>query len=138
MNKLVKEYQCPGCARGPTDNHDCYQESQDTITCNSHVAGTRTECYKFILGLPKGFCRIGDNKNPVVIFNKWKDCNWFKDECIFNIPVWFHINKADHTLIRAYQPRINKGYTLVIGENVEKRLPKNCIKITDKLISEMD
>jgi hypothetical protein len=141
IHKLVQEYQCPGCACGPEDEkYSCYKSS-DTITCDNHGAGTTMESqaglFKILLGLPCGFNRTGRSPKPILIFNNWSNCDWFINTA-FNIPVWYHLNESGHTLIRAYQPRLNLGYTLVFGEDVSRYLPAGCIEITKKMIEEMD
>ena len=141
MNKLVRKYQCPGCAAGP--NKDCYKKANDTATCVNHTVGTfftkaGLGITHILLGLPNGFSRTGDNETPIFLFRKWKDCLWFSDSTIYNIPVWYHVNKAGHTLIRTYLPRTNKGYTLVIGEDVSRKLPWSCRVITQEMIDKMD
>lgn len=144
MNKLVKEYQCPGCACGPTDKYACYKKSPDTATCEAHGSGTSffnesTGMIKVLLGLPTGFNRTGHNPHPLYIFDKWADCTWFEDGHIYNLAIWFHVNGAGHTLIRAYQPRKNLGFTLVIDEDVSREmLTLDCIEITEEMMKEMD
>ena len=140
MNKLVRKYQCPGCISDPDD--ECYKKMPDTITCENHVVSTSffsptTGMVKVMLGLPNGFNRTGNNESPIYIFEKWDDCEWFEDT-IYNIPDWYHVNKAGHTLIRTYLPRTNKGYTLVIGEDVSRKLPWSCRVITQEMIDKMD
>jgi len=139
MNKLVRKYQCPGCSFGASD--ECYEKMPNTITCENHVVGTRSHdlmgIVKVMLGLPNGFNQTGNNENPIFIFEKWDDCEWFGDT-IYNIPDWYHVNKAGHTLIRVYQPRKNLGFTLVFGEDVSRKLPWSCRVITQEMIDKMD
>ena len=141
MNKLVRKYQCPGCAAGP--NKDCYKKAKYSEACVNHTIGTfftkvGMNITHVLRGLPNGFCRTGGNQRPINLFRKWEDCLWLSDSTIYNIPVWHHINKAGHTLIRVYQPRKNLGFTLVFGGDVSRKLPASCVLITQEMIDEMD
>ncbi len=115
MNKFVKEYQCPGCVCGPEEG--CFKEMNcKSISCEKHVAGTMaTDIGKFFLGMPKGFNRIGNQKElPINIYKTQADQKAQFSYNNFNVPVWKHKNKEGHIFIRGYMPRINMGFIHII------------------------
>jgi len=129
---FVKEYQCSGCVSGG----DCFEKDLDSEACIKHCAGTLTSFGSFFLGLPKGFCRTGEPKVIIKIFKTFHDLEktWKYDK--FNVPVWKHLNKTNHVLIRGLSPRINMPFLHIVLENCMSQI--NCLEISDKDIKDMD
>ena len=141
IKNAIEEYQCSGCISG----HDvsCFEKNPNGgVGCGKHLAGTFiTQIGKIYLGMPRGFCRHGEQKNLFMrIFKTFedfkKDCDQMPKYDIFNIPVWKHLNKQGHTLIRGLRPRKNEGFILVILEDCMDKI--NCLEITQELIDAMD
>jgi hypothetical protein len=113
--EMVKEFQCPGCMVG-NDPTDCQsyklQDDGDCFHCSGHYPGTFVGGVgKIILGLPKGFCRVGNHrtmgheKQNLQYVRLWKEGkypSWDK----LNIPVWA-MEKECFLYVRTYMPRIN-------------------------------
>lgn len=129
----VETYQCPGCVCG----HDitCYEKSEGSIACKKHVAGTIIfpAVGKFFLGLPKGFCRIGDTKMVIEIFESFEKF-WGYDW--LNVPVWKHLDEHGNTLIRGLMPRINEPFLHIFMGDMRDKI--DCKKITQKELDKID
>jgi len=103
---LIEQYQCPGCVFG-SDTKCGKFKLGDSGECSSHVIGTlMSGAGHILLGLPKGFCRVGFDKE----FKPWfyesvSEFKWDK----FNVPVWKHKTKEGHVIVRTYMPRRNMG-----------------------------
>lgn len=133
--EAIKRYQCSGCVSG--NDMVCYKESKrdNGIQCANHVAGTVISYIGLIfLGLPVGFCRLGeDEKIKISIFETFED-GWGYDK--FNVPVWKYLDDHGNTLIRGMCPRINQPWIhIFIGDHISKIY---CLEITQKDIDEMD
>ena len=116
ISKEVKCYQCPGCM-GHGDSNNCFVGSKEkSISCQKHSPGTfASGIGKFFLGMPKGFNRIGDQKEfELEIFKTQKDQETEWAYNCFNIPAWKHKNEKGHIFIRGYCPRVNKGFVHII------------------------
>lgn len=115
--KIIKEYQCCGCISGPYPA--CFVVSDIGHGCGEHYSGT-TACPfvgKIFLGLPKGFDRIGYQKDmKLYIFENQKEQEkiWNYDK--FNVPVWKYQNEKGHIFVRGYIPRLNQGFIHIILE----------------------
>jgi hypothetical protein len=108
--EAVKNYQCPGCVSGPFP--ECFVKSSCSEGCEKHSPGTYiTGIGNVLLGLPKGFKRLGESKRLMVnIFDNldgfrevWGDDGYDK----LNVPVWKHLDENGNTIVRAYLPRVN-------------------------------
>ncbi len=134
--KTIKNYQCQGCMIGYDTS--CFEENlTGGIGCGKHTAGTYIGGIgKVILGLPKGFCRVGKFDGDLIpsIFEKFEDSGW--DYSKWNIPVWKHLNKEGHTLIRGISPRVNSPFIHIFLENCLDKI--NCLEITEEDINGMD
>ncbi len=140
--EIVKEYQCSGCVNGPYE--DCFKKEPELsrgIGCEKHCAGTSATSprgiERFFLGLPKGFCRIGADKDlKIQIFKTQNDLDKVWKYDIFNIPTWKYKNSFGHTIVKGLMPRISKIFIHVIikcdFDNIK------CLEITNKDIEEMD
>lgn len=137
IKNAVEEYQCPGCTRG--HNIECFQKNQYGSGCGAHSAGTFiTEIGRIYLGMPTGFNRTGDIVCPVEIFPTLQAA---KDESSnvfgkFTVSVWKYLNKAGHTLVRVYCPRINTTLIMILLENCMDQI--DAIEITEDDIENMD
>lgn len=134
LKLAVKEYQCPGCLKD-CKNLSNYSQSGDSIGCGSHIAGTILGgAGKIFLGMPKGFNRLGSyNGMPLEIYETYED-GWNYN--MWNIPVWKHLNKEGHTLVRGMSPRTNVQFLHVYLEDCRDKV--NCMEITQGMIDGMD
>lgn len=131
MNKLVKEFQCSGCANG---GEDCFEQSTISIACIKHHSGTITfPGGKLFLGMPKGFNKVGEwsglKMEVFASFNQFKEKFGYD---VFNIPVW-KTCKDNITFVRGLSPRISRPFLHVIGGDCTSEI--DCINISDQ---EMD
>lgn len=119
FEQMVKQFQCLGCVTG-SDPKSCDAFKLRDLgvgsgkTCGSHVSGTMIfpTVGKFVLGLPKGFCREGDGKLYVRLFPKGElTPKWDK----FNVPVWA-MEQEGFLYVRTYSPRVNYTYVDVIED----------------------
>ena len=135
IKKAIENYQCSGCVEG--SNIECFKKSDSGVGCGKHCAGTRmSNAGRIFLGMPKGFCRLGQDKKfpmEINIFEKLED-GWGYDK--LNVPVWKYLDEHGNTLVRGLSPRINKPFLHVF---LEDSIPTiNCLEITKIYIDEMD
>lgn len=136
----VKEYQCPGCTKGPA--LECYKKSDYSNSCADHCAGTfMLTTGNFFLGMPKGFNRVGpiksENKFMPQIYKNWDEfSDIYQGYDKFNVPVWKHLDEHGNTLIRGLQPRTNAPFLHIILEDVMEKI--DCREITKEEIDAMD
>ena len=135
IKNAVENYQCPGCTSGSTIG--CYKKGayENQVECARHSAGTFMPMIGGIyLGMPTGFNRAGVVDNmKMQIFEKFED-GWGFNK--FNVPVWKHLNKEGHTLVRGICPRTNSPFLHIFLENCMDKI--SCQEITEQDISEMD
>ena len=125
INKLIDEYQCPGCVCG-YKTHACnrfelesgWNNSDDSKRCKNHVVGTAgSGTGHFFLGMPKGFMRYGWDLSLETLQAGGGPKIWIFPKMpaytIFNVPVWAAEYNGD-LLIRVYMPRINQTAIHVI------------------------
>jgi hypothetical protein len=133
LSFAIKEYQCSGCMSGY--NLECFQQNDvQGVGCGKHYAGTGiTHIGKIFLGLPRGFNRLGEQKDlKPIIFDTFDD----KYYNMFNVPVWKHLDEHGNTLVRGMMPRRNEPFIhIYIGNHIDKI---NCLEITKQDIEEMD
>lgn len=135
IDKRVRKYQCTGCVSDPGSG--CYEQGGETgnIACSKHTPGTlMSGVGTFLLGLPKGFCRLGECTTPVNIFKSYADIEDLN--LMFNIHCWKHLTEDGHTLIRGFMPRKNEPYLFIILEDCLSKI--NCLEITAEDIEGMD
>lgn len=143
-NKLIEEFQCPGCVCGhkPDSCERFKLEICKYVRCTNHISGTRAfpGGINFCLGLPKGFNRCGfDTHNEEwannMLIRIWEGGShpvWDK----FNVPVWAMEEKG-FLFVRTYMPRMNRGMTDVIEDGKIKELCPNIIDVSE-FIDEID
>lgn len=133
-NEFVEQYQCPGCING--DN--CFDQDNIGIGCKNYRAGTIIMGLgKFVLGLPKGFCRLGKQDDLIPKIFKTieeQDKIWKYDE--LNVPIWKHKTVKGHIIIRGYLPRLNAGFIHIIIEGDFNRI--KAFEITEKYMEGID
>lgn len=132
LEAAIKNYQCSGCVSGPYPN--CFKLNAVGVGCKKHWAGTTIVPHvgKIFLGLPKGFCRIGYQKDMIVYIFEMQEQQqkqWKYD--YLNVPIWKYKNKKRHILIRGYQPRLNLGFIHVILKGDYDSIDAHEIDITD-------
>ena len=144
IENLVEKFQCVGCVAGCNINCGQYKLKEVSLgkasyfACSSHVPGT--SCFtasgfnKLNLGLPKGFCRIGEGKVEIRIHPSFPELLWDK----LNIPVWAMVE--DNVLfVRTYAPRINKTSVDIIPNGNIEQIPNIPTPINvAEFISEID
>lgn len=144
IEKAIESYQCLGCMSGHDINCGKFVQRTWSESCSEHYPATSIGLsIKIFLGMPVGFNRTGGGmgdktKLCLDIFESFNTV-WDKDGKPydkFNIPVWKHLNKNGHTLVRGLSPRNNAPFLHVILEDCMDNI--DCFEVTDKLISEMD
>lgn len=133
--KLIEEYQCTGCVKGPFEECFIHDKQGDGFQCDNHSPGTFANFGLMFLSMPTGFNRIGKFKPDMkmFLFKTLDECGWFDK---FNIPVWKHLNEHGHTIVRGLRPRINQPFLMVIMEDCMDRI--DCLEITKEDIKSMD
>lgn len=135
--KAIEQYQCAGCVVG--GDLECYEHTDNYgIQCSAHVCGTMImpTVGMLLLGMPTGFCRLGEGKQKVQIFKNYEHLNEGWNYGIYNVPVWKHRTEEGHILVRGLSPRINKTFLHVIIEDCFDSI--DCIEIADDDIKKMD
>ena len=129
IKRAVETYQCPGCVCGC----DITRYEGDGGECTKHVPGTIANYGTFFLGMPKGFNRLGLNKETKInIFNKLSDFSYDR----FNVPVWKYLDENGNTLVRGMQPRWNFPFLHIFLEDCSERI--GGIEITKEDIEQID
>lgn len=118
QRSMIKQFQCAGCVCG-SDPKTCPAYRFKAIpwgastgfTCDGHVLGTRMlGVGSFALGLPKGFCRAGEdqstrepvNRMTIRLWERGQRPTWDK----FNVAAW-GMEQGGFTFVRTYSPRNN-------------------------------
>jgi len=111
-----------GCVCG--SDIKCYiskKYNKHDIACERHCPGTSLSgCGKILLGMPKGFNRLGlCGKTVINIFNIFPN-GWEYTE--LNVPVWKYLDDKGNTLVRGLCPRVNSPFIHIYLENcIDKR-----------------
>lgn len=139
--KLIKEFQCPGCVCGisPTDceRYEYREMEGGSFRCEGHVCGTTMMPGGTIaLGLPKGFCKTGFERDPfdktgktqrgrnkmdLRIWPAGKTPQWDR----LNVPVWA-MERDGFAFVRTFSPRVNLSFVDVIEGG---KLPDGSINV---------
>ena len=141
INEMVEKFQCPGCVNG-SSVCDCKKYSiaieQFHFFYENHCPGTRilgVRSSLILLGLPKGFNRIGDdhkdNDEYVRLFVNKNGLIYDK----FNVPVWA-LEKDGYLFIRTFAPRLNRTF-VDIHKGMKISMVPNAIDVS-KFYDEMD
>lgn len=131
----IENYQCPGCIIG--GDISCFKRNANGgVGCGDHYAGTMISSIgKIFLGMPKGFNRLGQTVDlKPFIFNNFEDSEGSFN--MWNVPVWKHLNKDGHTIVRGLRPRKNETFIYVYLENCMDKI--NCLEITQSDVDAMD
>lgn len=131
--KAVETYQCPGCVCG--NDISCYKKGYH-LECGAHVIGTMElpPIGRFLLGMPRGFNRVGASDYLELYIFATKKEGWLYDK--YNRPVWKHLDEHNNTIVRGLSPRINCSWTHIFLEDCMDQI--NCMEITQADIDEMD
>ena len=108
---MVEKYQCPGCVCGSDTTCGQYHWNESMNRCTGHVLGTVIlGCGPIALGLPRGFCRPG-NQGSNMFIRLWAEGHpeWDK----LNVPVWA-MEHEGALFVRTYLPRVNVSFVDVI------------------------
>jgi len=144
IKNAIETYQCPGCMTGCNIECGEFVKQDWSESCGKHFPATSLGLsIKIMLGMPKGFNRTGtamgeEVKLKLDIFESF-DTIWDKDGKPYdhlNVPVWKHLNKEGHTLVRGLSPRNNAPFLHVILEDCMDKI--DCFEVTEELISKMD
>jgi len=150
--EMVGEFMCPGCTLGcKSTMDDCGKIEQQpngakeggSWTCNNHSAGTMMAGIgKILLGMPKGFNRVGFNTsslhprdhqhNPIRLWTEMPPEDHWDN---LNVPVWA-MEYEGHLLVRTYCPRINVNWTDVVKGGTRDLVP-NAINVAE-FVDEID
>jgi len=151
--KIISYAQCPGCVGG-YNAFDCtslqFVEHTDAgrtfFRCDKHVPGTyHTTMGKLLLGLPRGFCRLGFHWDAFLhTENRTQEAGfirlWEKDQAPefnkFNVPVWA-LEHEGYLFIRTYMPRVNWTIVDVIEDGKRQEICPNSIDVS-QFYDEMD
>ena len=89
---------------------------------------------KILLGMPKGFNRLGQaDKVGLFIYRTFVERGEYNK---FNVPVWKHLTKDGHTIVRGICPRLSWPWIHIFLENCITKI--ECLEITEKDMKEMD
>lgn len=123
--EMIEKFQCPGCMSGGDTHCGHYSLNENYgISCSSHYAGTMIfGIGKILLGLPKGFNRIGplESEYQKVYLRLWlagQKPVWDK----FNVPVWAMVEDG-FLFTRTYSPRNNKTNVDIIEGGTLEDIP---------------
>jgi len=131
----VEEYQFSGCISGY--NVECFVKSEfGGIGCGKHLAGTfLTGVGKILLGMPKGFNRLGESTNlRPEIYNLFDESDWKYN--MWNIPCWKFKDEFGNTIVRGLMPRRNEPFIHIYLEDCLDKI--DCLEITQEDVNGMD
>jgi len=133
IKKAIEEYQCPGCVTGC--DVSCFENYHSGVGCGKHHAAMILPGVgKIFLGIPKGFCRLGEyTKLKPHIYTVLDDHGKYD---MWNIPTWKHKNEAGHTLVRGLMPRRNEPFLHIYLEDCLDKI--DCLEISKEDIDGMD
>lgn len=146
IQEAVKIYRCPGCMYGPEPtNCDNYNFTVGNGDCINHCPATYFSGRgKMLLGLPKGFNRLG----PLTSVDKkvWQALTIFKDAerfrkgygwyDKFNVPNWKYLDEHKNTIVRGLQPRLNTPFIHIFLGDYTAEI--ECITITNEDVEGMN
>jgi hypothetical protein len=135
IKNVIETYQCSGCIEG--HNISCFKHDYDGgVGCGNHMAGTILPVVgTILLGLPKGFNRLGTSTSlRPKIYETFESSEWKYD--VFNVPMWKHLSKEGHTFVRGFMPRLNTPFLHIFLEDCTNKI--NCLEISQEQIDAMD
>lgn len=135
VKKAIEDYQCVGCVSG--SDTSCFLRNPDGGEgCGRHLAGTFVSGIgKIMLGMPKGFCRVGhQNDLRPNIYPTFQDSDWKYGK--WNVPTWKYLSPEGHTFVRGFRPRTNSPFLHIFLENCIDKV--SCLEITQEDIDYMD
>lgn len=132
QKEAIERYQCSGCMNG--GDISCYKPYGGGAGCGNHYAGTIISSIgKIFLGLPKGFCRLGQYADMKPrIYLKWEEDHYN----MWNVPVWKHLDEYGNTLVRGMCPRTTWPFIDIHIGDVRGKI--DCLEITQEQIDAMD
>lgn len=115
IEKMVNEFQCPGCVAGSDTQCGKYKLDHRGESCESHSPGTRMLGSGAIyLGMPKGFNRVGaildEQTHNIRLFPKGSSVDVYDH---LNVPVWA-MEWEGFLFVRCFVPRRNYSFVDVI------------------------
>lgn len=141
--QMIEEFQCPGCLSGKDTKCGNFKliDDEGCFYCDSHSPATYTPSFgKFVLGLPKGFSRLGfyekiPNMSYIRLWNDSRNPNLKKHWNKLNVPVWALV-KDGYLFVRTYAPRNNWVWVDVVKDGTLELVP-GAIDISE-FYNEMD
>lgn len=121
IKKAIETYQCPGCVAGSNTKCGAFKQgyAPTSFECTAHVPGTAmSRIGTIMLGMPKGFCRVGprredkDSRHTVQIHPKFPD-GWFNE---MNVAACKYRDPSGVVHVRGLHPRINLPFQHLILE----------------------
>ncbi len=140
VDRLVRQFQCPGCVCGGDTDCGVYTYDQNERRCVSHVLGTMIGLGNSIaLGLPKGFHKPGwdkerkraRNRIDVRLWPQGDHPEWDR----LNVAVWA-MEQDGHLFVRTFAPRVNVSWVDVIEGGTLAMVP-DAINVAE-FIDEID
>ena len=136
LKNAIEKYQCCGCVHG--SDVSCYEKNDMSgCGCGKHQAGTMLLPIigTVFLGLPNGFNRLGVFKEMQPnIYENFTGSGW--EYNTLNVPIWKHLTKEEHTIVKGFMPRLNEPFLHICLENCIRKI--NCHEITQYDIDYMD
>jgi hypothetical protein len=150
--KMIEEFQCSGCVSGSDitcGRYKLWRDDENGFSCRGHVPGTfLTGIGCLLLGMPKGFNRVGDWYNyndPNLLMKQMAEkdrkdspTGGYDTSCVhirlhtkemrpptwdkFNLAVWAMVENG-YLFVRTYSPRINRTYVDVIEGGTLEMVP---------------
>ena len=134
MNDLVKKYQCPGCIYSGTG---CYKPKifGKGTECTNHIPGTSTPIIgTILLGLPKGFNRVGESKKVHIwMYDKFHEWPGYNN---LNIPIWKYLDENNNTIVKLVLPRIPLFAIQIFRGNCMDKI--NCFEVDEDFLKTID
>lgn len=134
LKKAIENYQCTGCSVG--SDIRCFTSDSFGEGCGKHFSGTGVlgGIGKILLGMPKGFNRMGEQKElRPKIFKSFSDYGSYDK---WNIPTWKYKDEFGNTLVRGLMPRRNEPFLHVFLEDCLDQV--NCYLVTPEDVEFMD
>ncbi len=149
--EMIRDLQCPGCVSGCDSDLDDVEDQLASCPrfevdkrmrdCSGHVAGTRSNFARILLGFPKGFMSVGfhqertgdwvSNREADIEFLAVKEDESWKDMFDhLNIAVWA-VKRDEDLFVRAYCPRNDHGRIIVIRGAEFEQLPGSPLDVSE-------
>ena len=128
---IMTKIQCNFCVCQSKENkndYTCWEEAKMGIQCKGFLADERFGLTGALVGLPRGFSRMGPmTEDGIIIFQDFTAFtkvfpggNYTRG----NVAVWkYFYEKEGWTLVRGLSPRLNKPFLHIFLENCMDKIP---------------